>query len=589
MSVTDRGPVPARDSSSAATHVVERMRSSTRATPTFLGLLFVLLLIAQLVLYRQSFSVKPSNDDFIALHQIERGEEEGVWSFFMASDAGDYRPLQNVTFWLFGRISRQHILLSLRILHFLSFIFYALVAFLWIRVASVNRVGAVAAACVVFLHPTLAGALGGLDNYSRFVVSAWVWLGTWIAYVHGKRPWLAVPLVSLCFVIGLGYMEYAIALIPLALLATAWEGGRRSWQGALVMFASLLTIFGAYFLMRVSGRVATTAGTGFLSLDPGDWLKNIALMLGAGLFFGNTVPILQDVSLAGLVWLASNVTLVVLALAYGFWAGRHEVVPSAGADPRSTSVAMAIPTRRFGFLCAACVVSFFPMVLMRHTSEIYLSAVTLGLALLIGVSAQCWTTLSRPLRCLGLCLAGSQLLLAADAIQCKVAGINETGERADAMMHRLLEHLPVDGGAKRVAMVFLKQEGTGSKGYSVFAMPDDQLVLRGYGTFALHWFRPDQDIRLDDLVVPDPSVVDFKSYDVVLLWDGSSRQFSPIGVSPGQRLPSHPALPGPTRSSGLSARRFLDCAPGHSLDFPGYSLDSVVFRDRRTPAKDMLA
>jgi hypothetical protein len=76
---------------------------STRATPSFLGLLFVLLASLQLFVYRDSFAAKPSNDDFIALHQIDRGEMEGVGSFFMKSDVGDYRPLQNTTFWFFGR------------------------------------------------------------------------------------------------------------------------------------------------------------------------------------------------------------------------------------------------------------------------------------------------------------------------------------------------------------------------------------------------------------------------------------------------------------------------------------------------------
>jgi len=349
-------------------------------------------------------------------------------------------------------------------------------------------------------------------------------------------------------------MEYAIALIPLAVLATAWRGGRRSFHGALVMFVSLMTIFSAYFLMRVSGVMATTTGTGFLSLNPMVWVKNISLMLGAGLFFGNTVPILQEVSLSGLVWLGSNVTLVVLAVAYGIRAGRHELVPSAGVNPQSISAAVPILPRRLGFLCVVFAVSFFPMLLMKHISEIYLSAVTLGLALLIGLSAHGWTTVSRPLRYLGLCLAGSQLFLAANAIQGKVAGINETGERTDEMMHQLFEHLPNDGRAKSVAMVFVKQKGTSSKSYSVFAMPDDELVLRGYGTFAIRWFRPDQDIRLDDLVVTDLSVVDFKAYDVVLLWDGSTRQFSPIRGSPSRPAPPHLPRPVPSHSSRLDAR-----------------------------------
>src|SRR2546426_4757894 len=161
--------------------VFERMAGTTRATPAFLGLLFVLLSCLQLLLYRDSFATKPSNDDFIALHQVDRGEKDGVGSFFTRSDVGDYRPLQNATFWVFGRWSRPHRLISLRILHLLSFVFYAAVALLWVRSLGFSRGGALVAAVVVFLHPTLAGSLAGLDNYSRLVASAWGWLGAWSA------------------------------------------------------------------------------------------------------------------------------------------------------------------------------------------------------------------------------------------------------------------------------------------------------------------------------------------------------------------------------------------------------------------------
>ena len=516
------------ESPSAAKPAVKPLTSSTRATHLFLGLLFVLLMSAQLFLYRNSFAVKPSNDDFIALHQVERGETEGVWTFFVASDLGDYRPLQNLTFWLFGRISKRHMLLSLRILHLVSFVFYAGVAFLWIRTLRFNCGGAVVAACVVFLHPILAGALAGLDNYSRLVASAWVWLGAWVAYVHGRRPLLAVPFVSICFAIALGYMEYAIALIPLASLATAWRGERRPFHKAWGMFVSLMTIFSGYFLIRASGIAGVTSGAGFLSLSPLVWVKNTATILGAVLFFGNTVPIMQESSFSNLALLGSSVTLVALAVAYGLWAGRHLLDPPACRDSQTVFPGGAGPPRRLGFLGAAFAVSFFPMFLMKHISEIYLSAVALALALLIGLSAHGWTTVSRPLRYLALCLAGSQLLLAANAIQAKVAGINEVGERTDAMMQQLLEHVPNDGLTKRVAMVFSKQKVAGGRSYSIFAIPDDALIMEGWGTLAIRWFRPDRDIRLDLLVVTDPSLVDLKSYDLVLFWEDSTRQLSPM-------------------------------------------------------------
>jgi len=498
-------------------NIVEHTANSTRATPLFLSLLFVLLLSVQLLLYRDSFAVKPSSDDFISLYQINRGEKQGVSSFFMASNDGTYRPLQNLTFWLFGRFFERHILLSLRILHFLSSTFYTLVAFLWIRALNFNRVGAIAAAGIVFFHPTLAGVLAGLDNYSRLVVNAWVWLGAWVAYRCGRQPLLAVPLVSLCFAIGLGYMEYAITLIPLAILATAWRVETRRLYYASAMFVSLMAIFSVYFLIRVSGMVATTPGTGYLSLSPLVWVKNTAMMLAAVLFFGNTVPIMLEGSLPRLAWLGWNVTLVALAFAYGLWAGHHGF-PIVANQPS--------PLR---FLGAAFAVTFFPILLMTHVSEIYLPAIILALALLTGLAAHGWTTVSRPLRYVALFLAGSQLFLASNAIRGKVAGINEAGERTDAMMQQLLKHIPNDGETKRVAIVFLKRNAAHSKGYSIFAVPDDQLVQHGYAWFAIRWFRPDQDVALDHLVVADPSDIDLKSYDLVFLWEGSTKQFNPIG------------------------------------------------------------
>ncbi len=535
---------------------------STRATPSFLGMLFVLLASLQLLVYRDSFAAKPSNDDFIALHQVDRGEKEGVGSFFMRSDVGDYRPLQNATFWLFGRWSRPHTLLSLRVLHFASFAFYAVVALLWVRALRFSRRSALVAMCVVFFHPTLAGALAGFDNYSRLIVSAWVWLGAWVAHYHGSRPLLAVPLVSLCFAIGLGYMEYAIALIPLAVLGTAWRVGLRRPHDAGVMFVSLVGICIAYFMIRVSGMVATTSGTGYLSLNPLVWARNGVMILVSVLFFGNTVPIMLQESLPNLAWLGSNVTLVGLTLGYGLWADQRRSLLPAWADPHAISQAVRLPRLPLGFLGAAFGATFFPMLLMTHISEIYLTTVTLGLALLAGGSADGWKTASRPLRRVVLLFAGTQVLLAANAIQGKVAGINDAGDRADAMIQQLLSHLPDDGAARRAAIVFLQKEVEGRRGYSVFAMPDDQLVLPGYGTFAMQWFRPHQDVRLDQFVVGNVSDVDLESYDLVLLWDGSTKRLMPMARSTSRpRSSRRTPKEGPRSAFSRVASDFLQRRP----------------------------
>jgi hypothetical protein len=521
------------ESPSTTDHPLGRIIIPARATARFLGLLFVSMLGLQLLLYRNSFAVKPSSDDFIALHQIDRGETEGFLSFFKASDTGDYRPLQNATYWLFARWSRPRPLLSVRILHFLSSIFYACVAFLWIRTMDLNRAGAVVAAAVVFLHPTLTGPLAGLDNYARLVVAGWVWLGTWIAYVGGRRLPIAVPLVSLCFAIGLGYMEYALALIPLAVLAIAWRRDGRRYRDASIMFVSLMAVFGTYYMIRVSGLVVTTSGAGLLSLEPLTWVKNTAMMTAAVLFFGNTVPLMQEFLLPRLAWSGSNVVLVGLTVGYGLWVGCHNLAPrgrvkwwkihSTGADFRSQA----------GFLSAAFAASFFPMSFLSHISEIYLSSVTLAFAIVCGLSAHGWTTLPRRVQGLPLVLAASQVLLASSAIENKIAGIKEAGERTDVMMQRLLEHVPNDVDRTKVAMVFLRPKTAVRNRYSIFAVPDDELIQRGCGAFAIQWFRPGRDIQLDSLLVTDPSEVNVESYDLALLWEEGSRRFTLMRHSAG--------------------------------------------------------
>jgi len=516
------------ESPSATAPPVGRATSPLPATPLFLGLLFLLLLGIQQLLYRDSFAVKPSSDDFIALHQIERGDSGGVWSFFKASDTGDYRPLQNATYWFFATVCPSRRFLSLRLLHVAGFIFYAAVAFLWIRALGFGRVAAVTAASIVFLHPVLTGPLAGLDNYSRLVVSAWVWLGAWIARVHARRLRVAVPLVSLCFAIALGYMEYALTLAPLAALVVAWRSEKRRLRNASIILACLVAIFCGYYLIRVSGLVATTSGTRLLSQSPFVWAKNGAVMMAAVLFFGNTVPIMRAPSVPGFAWLGSNVALLALALGYGLRAGRRRLTPRAGEDPQTASAPTADASSRPAFLFAALAATFFPMLFMTHISEIYLSAVVVAVALLSGLSAQGWTRAPRPAWAAALILAGFQLLLASEAIQSKVTGINEAGERTEAMMQRVLELVPDDSRTRKVAMVFFEPKTTARRGYSIFALPDDELVQQGYGTFAMRWFRPRSETRLDSLIVSDLSVVNLKAYDLVLVWQESRRQFTVV-------------------------------------------------------------
>lgn len=96
------------------------------------------------------------------------------------------------------------------------------------------------------------------------------------------------------------------------------------------------------------------------------------------------------------------------------------------------------------------------------------------------------------------------------------------------MMQTLLMGFSNDGEARKVEMAFPKQDVARSGSYSIFAMPDDQLIEHRCATVAIRWFRPDQDIRLDHPIVADLSDVDLKSYDLVLLWEDSAKRFTPM-------------------------------------------------------------
>jgi len=76
-------------------------------------------------------------------------------------------------------------------------------------------------------------------------------------------------------------------------------------------------------------------------------------------------------------------------------------------------------------------------------------------------------------------------------------------------------------------MVFLEHS---PQGYSIFARPDDQLVQTGYGTETFHWFRPEQPIQLDHLVVANASDVDLRAYDEAFLWNSSTKEFRRIPI-----------------------------------------------------------
>lgn len=213
--------------------------------------------------------------------------------------------------------------------------------------------------------------------------------------------------------------------------------------------------------------------------------------------------------------MAINVTLVAAGLAYGLW-------KTADARHRPEGA------RALVLVAVAFLLSFFPMILMTHISEIYLTAATFALALLAGLSVRGWRAAPRPLRSVAAILAIAQLLLGVGAIQAKVARMNRVGERSESMARGLLEFIPDDGAPKRVAVVFPEHTAADPLSYSVFMIPDDQLLLPGYGRWVVRFFRPGQEIAVDQIKVAELGGLDHGSYDVVVRWDGAIGRFLPV-------------------------------------------------------------
>jgi hypothetical protein len=325
-------------------------------------------------------------------------------------------------------------------------------------------------------------------------------------------------------------MEYAVTLLPLAALATIWRDRPRRLLDTGVMLLSLGGVLLVYLFVRshVSGMVSATPGASFLSFHAGEWVRNAAMILASSLFFGDTVPFMIEPSAWRTAWLGANVVLVALAIGIGLWVGAAPLDGGPARDlPRAGSEVSGRP-RSSGFALCALVLSLFPVVFMKHISEIYLTTVIVALALLMGLAAEGWTRIRRPLGSVALALAVSQLLFAADAIQAKVADIRSTGERADAMMQQLLGEFANAPEARRVAAVFKVAGAEDGRGYSVFLIPDEHLIMSPFGGAAVRWYRPDLDVQLDPLIVTDPASIDRNLYDLILVWDPASRRFGPI-------------------------------------------------------------
>jgi hypothetical protein len=472
----------------------------------------------QLLAYRGALQIQPSADDFILAGHIRLGEAEGPLSFFLDSPLSDYRPLQGLVYWAVGRWAHDNPFPLIHVLSFASFAFLAAIVAAWTALLRMSLGGTLCTALLLSLHPVFAGPLADLDGFTRMVVSGWVWLGTLFAVRFAGDLRLAVPLAATCFAIGLGFMEYAMGLVPLAVLGVWWARRRNRLVAAAILGAFLLIVFAAYYLIRIA-IVGSSAER--LATDPVEWARNFALLLSGVGFLGNTAWVYFHQSAGALALLAGSVTLLMVMVLAGLGVRYRASVPT-DAD----SMAFPTPSREAGFLVTAFLASFTPMVLMTHVSEIYTTAIVVALALAAGRAAEGWSRLPRPLFT---SLAVAFLVLLGWAflsVQSKVADLRETGDRAAAQLRQLLRWLPPDLRQQKVALVFLERDLPARRTYSVFRVGDDHLLQPGAGVqWALEWSRPGSGHALEHLLVQDRSLIREQDFDLVLYWNPATRQF----------------------------------------------------------------
>jgi hypothetical protein len=483
--------------------------------------LFIILALAalQLVLYRQAFGVEPSADDYILAMQIRAGEASGPIAFFQSSPLNDYRPLQSLGYWAMGRWNERDPFPLVHVLNFVAFGFYVGVFVQWLRLLRLPMGGVIAAFATLFFHPILAGPLADLDGFGRFMVSGFVWLGVYYVVRYADRLRWAFPLAALCFGVGLGFMEYALALVPLAPAALWWsrrDRGRTAAAAGLLLL--LMLMFGAYYAIRIS---IIGSDSGRLSMDLVQWITNTALLGGAVLYMGDTVSVYVAQNTAAVATMAaSGVAMAALII-------RGMRLWHASECERGHS--METHCRTLTLLPLAFVLSFFPMVVMSHISEIYAATIVFAVALMMGSAMAGWSRRPRWYLRPAIPVFVLLLLWASSSVVRKVASLKETGERAQVQIASVLAAIPTDARDVRVALIFRESDLPARRTYSVFRGGDDHLIQPGQSAVSLiEWFRPGRNIELIQVRVADVAQVRRPEYDALLLWDPSTRRFRPL-------------------------------------------------------------
>lgn len=487
--------------------------SSDVPTVRWLAAAVLLGLVFQICLLHQSFTTKPSSDDFGAPYtEIHRGNREGWLALVTRSPQAErYRPLTSLSIWTAAQFSGsepRRLILAIRVLHFLGMAAFAAVVAVWIRSVGLSKPAAAAALAVTFLHPIIAAHVGNNGFDSLFCMAA-SWLGIWCVWQFKHRLWAGVCLLIPCYAVAMGFKEYAAMVVPVAAWMIWCTSDRRPYikaglAGGVLAAITLLYLYARRGIPGMNPR----GSTGEFAFDPLRWLTNEAMMTVSVLFPGNTAAIAT-----GRHWPASFVLFGLVSLAVAWLA--------IGLYWRRSCSSQLTPLSRTATWAGALLLAAVPGNLMSHVSEWYVIGQLLPLTMLTGLAVDGY--LAGP-ACRSGVVWGTGLALLAimtASLHSKAAAVHASGERADVILQALMAQLPHEAENMKVTAVFdLRQTGP-QPTYSVFLVPDHR-ALAG-PTF--EWAKPGSGLTLEIIATHDPATAETHGSDLALVWDAEKATF----------------------------------------------------------------
>ena len=317
--------------------------------------------------------------------------------------------------------------------------------------------------------------------------------------------------------LALGYAEYGLGLVPLALLAALWRRkDGRTWASILRLVALLGTVTLAWYAIR-SGVIGERSEA-LVAIEPARWLGNAARLVMVSLFWGNSVW-----TMLGPQPLAAIVTLVAVAAAVVWFAlGLDRIRRLQGA-------AAWWERPDLGLLLPAVVVTTFPMLIMTHVSELYATPILMSVALLAGFAFDGWRSRPGAQRAAGFGLAALAILIGVGSAWGKIDGVRQAGLRTDEQIRQILSFVPDSAKGWRIAILF--DPAQTEPRYSVFRQGADWVIGHGAASATLRWFRPEQGLQLKHVYAGSQTCAELaQRFDLVLKWNAARSRFQPLSL-----------------------------------------------------------